>query len=88
MGAHLATKTVGAPVSSLHHRQNVKNLKYSTHKGDVFFDDDLSAIKEVTLWCDSSFLYHPMIKGFGNGNSIGDPDTVLHEEIMAHVKEV
>ena len=46
MGAHLATKTVGAPVSSLHHRQTVKNLKYSTHKGDVFFDDDLSAIKE------------------------------------------
>ena len=57
MGAHLATKTVGAPVSSLHHRQNVKNLKYSTHKGDVFFDDDLSAIKENSNVCFQRLFY-------------------------------
>lgn len=46
MGAYLATRTVGEPLSSRPHRQNVKNLKYSTRKGDVFFDDDLSASKD------------------------------------------
>jgi hypothetical protein len=51
MGANLASRTVGEPLSSLPHRQNVKNLKYSTHKGDVFFDDDLSAIKDNPNVC-------------------------------------